>query len=303
MKQIIYLLVLGVAFLLSSCDQKEKAQGSQPHYSDAQSASAKVFVLGIHPLYNPQRLAEVFTPLADYLTRQLPSYHFIIEASKDYADYNQKLREGQFDFALPNPYQTLLAADHGYTIIAKVAPDDEFMGIILTPKTSALSDTASLKGKAISFPAPSAVAATMLPQWFLFSRGLKPHRDYEVQYVVSQESSILAVANGITQAGATWPPPWKQFQQDHPELAAKLVVTWKTQTLPNNGFVARNDIPDSIKQQVVHLLTQLGSHEEGKRILSAMKFDGFEPADRDSYQSLVTFIDQFETNIRKTEDK
>lgn len=293
--------LLSVLMLLSACQQEHTTQGSQPHYADTPSTQEQVLVLGIHPLYNPQRLAEVFTPLTEYLSQQMPHYRFIVEASKDYADYNNKLRAQQFDFALPNPYQAILAVENGYSIIAKVAPDDDFMGIILTPKTSTPSSLTALKGKTIGFPAPSALAATMMPQWLLFQQGLKPHIDYEVRYVVSQESSILAVANGITQASATIPPAWRQFQQDHPELADKLVVAWRTPTLPNIGFVARNDIPDDVKAQVSNLLIQLTQHDEGRAILARTKLGHFELANDATYAPVAQFIKQFEQNIRKTE--
>jgi phosphonate transport system substrate-binding protein len=290
-----------VLLTLTGCQQGETVQGSQPHYADARPAQDQVFVFGIHPLYNPQRLNELFGPLADYLSKQVPQARFIIESSKDYADYNNKLRARQFDFALPNPYQTLLAIDSGYQVTAKVAPDDDFMGIILTPKTAKLSIISALKGATIAFPAPSALAATMLPQWLLFQHGLKPNIDYQVSYVVSQESSILSVANGTTQASATIPAAWRQFQHDYPERAEKLTVSWKTQTLPNIGFVVRNDVPESIKTQATNLLIDLEQNEAGKAILAKTKLGHFEVANQETYAPVAQFVTLFEQEVRKTE--
>jgi len=301
MKALIYLLGFSLLFLLTGCEQEQTVKGSQPHYTDSPSERERVLVFGIHPLYNPQRLEEIFTPLINYLSQSLPAQRFILEASKDYADYNAKLREGRFDFAMPNPYQTVFALDHGYEVIAKVAPDDDFMGIILTPKDATPMSVVALKGKTIGFPAPSALAATMLPQWLLFQQGLKPHIDYEVRYVVSQESSILAVANGITQAGATIPPAWRQFQQDYPDLAARLQVSWRTQTLPNIGIVARKNLPEETKTAVTQLLTHLQTNPEGNAILARTKLGHFETANRETYLPVVTFVDQFERQIRKAE--
>lgn len=300
MKFLLYFAIF-VLLLLAGCQQGETVQGSQPHYTDARPAQEQVFVLGIHPLYNPQRLNELFGPLADYLSKQVPQAHFIIESAKDYADYNNKLRARQFDFALPNPYQTLLAIDSGYQVTAKIAPDDDFMGIILTPKAARLNSISALKGATIAFPAPSALAATMLPQWLLFQQGLKPNIDYQVSYVVSQESSILSVANGTTQASATIPAAWRQFQHDYPDQAEKLTVSWKTQTLPNIGFVARNDVADSIKTQVSNLLIGLEQNETGKAILAKTKLGHFEAANQETYEPVVQFITLFEQEIRKTE--
>jgi len=66
-----------------------------------------------------------------------------------------------------------------------------------------------------------------MPQRYLFNNGIDINKDIENRYVGSQESSIMNALLGESAAGATWPPPWRLFQKDHPEEAAKLEVIWK----------------------------------------------------------------------------
>lgn len=289
------------SLLLVACQQHTERQGTAPAYSPDPPELTRVYTIGVHPLYNPQRLAEVFTPLTTYLNQRLPGSTFLLEASKDYADYNNKLRNNVFDFALPNPYQTILASVNGYRIIAKMAPDDDFRGILITRKDAPYELPQELRGTAISFPAPSAVAATMMPQWFLHEHGLKPHQDYRVQYVGSQESSILAVANGLVQAAATWPPPWRQFQADHPELAERLTLRWQTQPLPNNGFVARGTLPEAFVTRVQSALIGMHETRDGRDALSIMRTERFDAADRRTYEPVADFISRFENQLRPAE--
>ena len=68
-------------------------------------------------------------------------------------------------------------------------------------------------------------------------------RDIENRYVGSQESSIMNAYLGQTAAGATWPPPWRAFQKEHPREAAELKVIWETESLVNNSVMVRDDVP------------------------------------------------------------
>ena len=94
--------------------------------------------------------------------------------------------------------------------------DEMFRGIILVRKDSGIRKVTDLKGKKVSYPAPTALAATMMPQYYLHTHGIDVNRDIENLYVGSQESSIMNVLRGHVAAGATWSVPWKIFQQENP---------------------------------------------------------------------------------------
>jgi phosphonate transport system substrate-binding protein len=132
--------------------------------------------------------------------------------------YDKKLYDRQFHFALPNPFQTVNSVKHAYIVFAKMSDDENFLGIFLVRKDSHVKTAADLKGHAVSFPAPTALAATMLPQYYLQQEGLDVMNDIDVRYVGSQESSIMNVMLGETIAGATWPPPWIAMSKERPEL-------------------------------------------------------------------------------------
>ena len=88
--------------------------------------------------------------------------------------------------------------------------DNKFAGIILVRRDSGINKLSDLKGKKVSYPARTALAATMMPQYYFQTHGLDVNRDIENLYVGSQESSIMNVYLGNVAAGATWPMqnPW-----------------------------------------------------------------------------------------------
>ncbi|MGR8933631.1 MAG: phosphate/phosphite/phosphonate ABC transporter substrate-binding protein [Gammaproteobacteria bacterium] len=294
------LLAVAAAGVLSACCNSAEESDYAPGFSDQPPRFAEpLYIFGVHPLHNPKRLFQVYQPLVDYLNRHIQGAKIKLEASRNYAAFDAKLFSGYFHLALPNPYQTVTAAGKGYRIYGKMGDDRNFRGIILVRKDSALRTVADLKGKAVSYPAPTALAATMMPQWFLYTHGLDVMKDIENRYVGSQESSIMNVYLGQTAAGATWPPPWQAFAKERPEVEEALEVKWETPPLLNNGLVARIDVPDEFVARLGQLLFTLHNHEEGRKILAAMELSRFEAADLSTYRPVIDFLQVFERYIRQ----
>jgi phosphonate transport system substrate-binding protein len=289
--------------VLGGCGQSRQAEEYIPQYSPTPpvSETRHEYVFAVHPLHNPERLHELFGPIMDYLGARIPGTVFRLEASRDYAAFNEKLYGRSFDFALPNPYQTVMALKHGYRVFGKMGDDENFRGIILVRKDSPIQNVAELKGKAVSFPAPTALAATMLPQYFLHSLGLDVMHDVEIRYVGSQESSMMNVYLGNVAAGATWPPPWDAFSRERPEVAEALKVMWVTEMLPNNSLMVRDDVPGEVAAEVEKLLLGLHEQEMGRAWLEKMAFSRFEPATSATYAPVRAFLQRFNDEVRPVE--
>ncbi|NJD08730.1 MAG: phosphate/phosphite/phosphonate ABC transporter substrate-binding protein [Methylococcaceae bacterium] len=292
-------LLLGVfALLLAGCGENG-AELYAPRFSATSPWETREYVFAIHPLHNPVRLFEIYGPLIDLLNRRIAGAKFRLEASRNYDEFDKKLYGRQFDFALPNPYQTLNSLSHGYHVIAKMGDDHKFTGVILIRRDSGIRQVSDLKGKKVSYPARTALAATMMPQYYLQTHGLDLNRDVESLYVGSQESSIMNVYLGNVAAAATWPLPWEAFQKEHPEQSRELVAQWETEPLINNGVVARDDVPEAVAQQVADLLAGLHGSEEGRAILGRMPLSRFELADDARYRVIADFLDRFNQTVRK----
>jgi len=199
---------------------------------------------------------------------------------------------------MPNPYQTVQSLKHGYRVFAKMADDEDFRGIILVRRDSGINSVADLKGKAVSYPAPTALAATMMPQYYLHTHGIDVNRDIENRYVGSQESSIINVLRGHVAAGATWPVPWKLFSAEKPRLAEQLEVKWQTEPLQNNGWVVRKDLPSDITEKFTAVLLSLNQHQQGRELLARVPVSRFEAANDASYGPVQDFLKTFSNTVR-----
>ncbi len=301
----LFAVIVSAVFLYAGCEQPEETIG--PRYSavrkETMPRQSPSYRFAVHPLHNPAKLSHAYQPLIDYLNEVIPDAGFILEASRDYAAFEKKIQQAEIEFLLPNPWQTLQAMELGYEVIAMAGTPEDFRGIFITRKDGRFAKVTDLKGRTVSYPAPTALAACMMPQYFLFQHGIDIHRDIRNTYVGSQESSIMNVFLGESAAGVTWPPPWRLFQKDHPEKAKYLQVQWRTEPLLNNSVMAGKDIPNALKHSLRQALFQLTEAPSGKHVLTAMETAGFYAADDDKYDKVRAFIMQFERDVRPVQKK
>ena len=298
-----YMLVLTALTLLAGCNPQGETATYTPEFSSQPigSNSKPEVRVGIHPLHNPELLFERYGPIVDVLNQQINNYHFVLEASRNYQEFENKLRNHSLDFAMPNPYQTLDAINNGYQVFGKMAGDEVFRGLVLVRKDSGIKHPRELRGQSISFPSPTALAATMQPQYELQQKGLA-WGDYQALYVGSQESSIMNVLIGQTAAGATWPTPWMAFQDNFPERAAQLEVLLQTPPLINNSWIALQELPPELIEQVGQVLFNLHTWPEGQQILAQLPLNKFEAASNQDYARVQDFINEFSRTVRQVDN-
>ena len=298
---IFFMLALFLGTFLG-CNREPEVKGPQVG-TKPQAAGVPLYRLAVHPLHNPKKLFQAYQPLIDYLNSRLQGARLALEASRDYAAFEEKYQARKPELLLPNPWQTVQAMRVGYRVIAMAGEPGDFKGIFVVRRNSPLARPADLKGKAVSYPSPTALAACIMPQYFLHNHGLNVKVDIENRYVGSQESSIMNVYLGKTAAGATWPPPWRAFQKEHPREAAELKVIWETEPLINNSVMVRRDIPVQVAEQVRALLIELAGTTEGKSILAEMETARFLPASDEDYEVVRRYVARFESEVRPVEER
>jgi phosphonate transport system substrate-binding protein len=288
------LALVPLALPLAGCGGGE--EGYQPQFT-SERPRRRELSFAVHPLHNPALLHQIYGPLVEYLNATTRGPRFALVASRDYATFNGRLAARDFDFALPNPYQTVRAAAAGYSIFAKVAGDDGFRGLILTRRDSPIRTIADLRGKTISYAAPTAVAGAMLPQYYLHRHGL-PLSATRSLYVGSMESALRSLGIGASDAAAVWPGPWQKFRESDPAAASALQVRWETPHLVNNGVVVRDGILPGVTARILAALRRLGDDEAGRRLLRGLGVAGFEPATSRTYDPVRRFLSEFSRTVR-----
>lgn len=294
---------MSVALLLvvpTACRRDAEPKG--PRLVSRPDSGRVAYRLAVHPLHNPAKLFEAYQPLVGYLNQHLgEEAQLTLEASRDYGKFEEKYAARGPEFLLPNPWQTLQAMKRGYHVLAMAGDPEDFKGLFVVRQDSGLTRPAELKGRAVSYPSPTALAACIMPQYFLFRHGLRVGVDLESRYVGSQESAIMNAYLGTTAVGATWPPPWRAFQKEHPREAAALQVLWETESLVNNSVMARDDVPPRVVGRIRELLLGLDETDAGRAILAGTETRRFLPATDADYEVVREYVARFEAEVRLVE--
>jgi phosphonate transport system substrate-binding protein len=287
-----------LGILLGGCAPADPAAGPLYAASPPPGPGGAAYRLAVHPLHNPTKLLLIYGELTDYLSARLPTARIALEASNDYAHFEDKLAQRAPHLVLPNPYQALRALDRGYRVIAEVGDSADFRGLFIARRDRIPASPAALHGQALCYPAPTALAAAMLPELWLARRGLDVRGETESVYVGSQESAILAAHRGECALGVTWPLAWRAFQRSHPAEAAELVVVWETDALINNAVMVRDDLPPPLVVQVRELLLDMTAQDDGRALLQRLTIARFNPADDARYrEAMQAFLDEYTAKL------
>ena len=293
-------VLLLAAALLGACG---KAAPDTPYAPTLVAPPAKgklvEYSFGVTPMSNFRDVYDVFQPIVDYLNAGLaPDARLVLEVPRGLAEHERQLHARSFAFALSNPYHTWRAVQRdGYRIFAKMGNDDGFRGIWVVPRASTIHSLADFKGKRLSFPPRSALAATMMTQLQLKQNGIDPATDATSTYVGSQHAAIMQVATGQADAGATWPLAWSTFQRLNPREAAGLEVRFRTRALVNQGIAVRDDVPPEVLRRVAQLMLAMKHDAKGRALLAAVPITAFEAATGAQYDVVRSFMDEYKQSF------
>jgi phosphonate transport system substrate-binding protein len=260
------------------------------------AAAETTYLFAPHPYLNPQDLYSAYEPVMRYLERKIPGTRFGIETSRDYAAYEAKIAARSFHFGLPNPYQTVLSLEHGYRVIAKMTPDENFRGMMVARKDRKLRNPEDLAGKPLCFSSPTAVAQTMLPMLHLHQLGLNVKAN-PVKYVGSPISAIMHAYSGDAVACGTTVRFWGNWSRDNPDKAKEMETLWSTGTLPHNGVIARHDVPAPLARQVAVTLAGMDKDPELDQSQFKVGQAHFETATNDTYAPMSSFLKRYDEAI------
>jgi phosphonate transport system substrate-binding protein len=288
-------VLLCALFAASGCDNHQGAADYHPAYGTqpAGGNSKRVYSLGIVPLHNSVRLSEVFQPLVELINREAEGFSVRLESSRDFGRHEEKMRSGILDLAIVNPYQAVTAEKLGYRIFGKLRDDNAFRGIIVVRRDANIRTVGDLRGKTVCFPAPTALAATLMTKEFLIHRGLNVETAARPVYVGSHDSVLMNVYRGLAAAGGTWPATWDALRRERPEIIEALEIRWRTPSLPNMAVIARRDLPAADLAAIAAALWRLGDDEEGREILGRIGLAGLEPADSGTYAPVRRFLHDY----------
>lgn len=259
--------------------------------SAARAAEDEPLKLGILPRRNATLTTELFTPLVQYLSRELGQEVQLVTAP-DFDTFWSNVKAGNFDIVHYNQFHFVRSSEH----YRAIAHNEEFgsptvAGALYTRKDSGIEHTEQLRGRRIIFGGGrDAMMSYILPRYLLLQAGLRPG-DYEEVFAKSPPNSLIALYYGDADAGGAGDILIDlKVVKDSIDTSslAHLAVTEQLLHLP---WAVKRTMPAEQARAVRTLLTTLDESPEGQAILKKARMTGIGVADDNSYEPHRRIID------------
>jgi len=273
----------------------EPVYGRSPGAPDATPQHS----LGVPAIRHVRSLWDRYSHLIKVLNSSGTGFVVKLESGQTADSYDSKLRDGVFDFAIVDPYQVLVAEDHGYTVIARTGKQDRIRGVIIVARDSGIRSAGDLRSRSIAFTNPTALAGTLLNQYDLLENGLDVRKRAVAEYTHSPETSLLSVALNRASAAAVSEADWDEFQKDHPDSAKTLVRLRQTESLSGPAVMASADHVGRLQAALIGL----ASDPNGRAALELAGISEFRPGDSVSYDDVWDFLQRYKRALGPLPDR
>lgn len=226
-------------------------------------------ILAVHPYLQSEEIQKRFTPLADYLSKQLQR-PVQVRIGRDYAQHVEAIGLNSVDIAFMGPSSFVLMQERydAKPLLARIAikGKPQLSGYIVTSVNSTLRNLGDLRGKRFAFVDPDSTMGTIVPRYVMQQAGIELKTLASYQYLGSHKNVALGVLGSDYDAGAI-------KSEVYDEMAPRgLRVLAKLPDVSEHLFVARSDMPDKQVAQLRQALLQLQG-EAGGVIMRAINKD------------------------------
>lgn len=238
----------------------------------------ETYTFGVVPQQAASKLARLWLPLLNEVSEK-SGVILKFKTAPDIPKFEARLSRGEYDFAYMNPYHYTVFHDKvGYEAMLKEL-NKRIVGIVVTQNNSNIKDIQSLDGMSMAFPAPAAFAATLLPlaSFKAMNINVKP------VYVNSHDSVYRAVAGDIYTAGGGIKRTFNNIDEN---IKQNLRILWKTKQYTPHAIAYHPRVSVETVAKIQQTLIALHDSEDGKALLKALNFKGFEVAKNEDWNDI-----------------
>lgn len=251
--------------------------------------------LGITPRLHSSVMSVMFSPLAEYLSREIGEKVTLV-IPKDFDTFKEMVLSGKVDMAFANPlhYIQLKKADPSIELLAISTEKDgtKFRGIIMARKDSGIEKITDLKGKRISSVEKTATVGYVFQMLTMHRAGLDVHKDFiKLPFAKKHSNVAMAVFNKAADAGCIREEDLSKMK-DIIDVSQIRIIAY-TDFVPNWPLISTKRVDKAKAQKVKAALLKLRPNTAAAiRVTGAAKITGFAPVRDQDY-------DQFRQAVKK----
>jgi phosphonate transport system substrate-binding protein len=220
-----------------------------------------------------------FTPLADYLEKQL-GMKVVFTPVTDYPAAVESLVNKKVDLVWFGGFtyvQAKLRSGDKVVPLAQREEDTRFQSVFIAKTDSGIKTLADMKGKQVSFGSASSTSGHAMPRGVLVQAGINPEKDFKrIAYSGAHDATIASVVSGKVDAAALDITVWKKFVAENKVDTQAVNVFFTTPTFFNYNWSVHADMPVVLQNKIKAALLGLNpanpEHAEILRLNRATRY-------------------------------
>jgi phosphonate transport system substrate-binding protein len=305
-------MLAGAAVLLAASSLGAQAQDWKAKYPE--------LTFGIIPAENASGVVERYTPLTDYLMRQL-GVKVTLRVANDYAAVIEGQRAGNIHIASYGSASFARALITGVKIDAfaiDVNADGSkgYYSVFYVKKNSPYRTFEDLKGKNLGLVDPNSTSGNSVPRFTLDQKGIDPETYFsKVVFTGSHENAVLALAQGTVDVAAN---AWTDDSDSY--LMRMLTkgmlknadgtlmkyedfrIILKSEPILNGPLAVPSDMPADLKAKIADAFFNVRARDRAaadKIYDGKLDREGWAPAKTEDWKSVVDLVKFVDTLRRK----
>ncbi len=223
------------------------------------------------PDENPNELLRIYSPFADYLSKEL-KLKVQFTPVVDYAATVEGLSAKKLDLVWYGGFTSVQAVrrmEGNAKRLVLRQEDAEFKSVFITRPESGIKALKDLRGKTFSFGSTGSTSGHLMPRSFLLKGGVNPERDMkQVAYSGAHDATALWVESGKVDAGALNFLVWDKLVQTKKIDTSKVVVFWTTPPYVDYVWTVHGDLDKGLQERISSAFLKLDySNPEHRRLL------------------------------------
>jgi len=242
-----------------------------------ESALAEI-KFGILPRLSAVELTTMFSPLAEYLSKETGEKVSLV-IPKDFDAFQELVKSGKVDMGISNPIVYIQLKKEinvePLAVSAETKAGTKFRGIIIARKDSGIEKIQDLKGKKLIFVEEDSAAGYIFQMLLLSKAGMDVNKDFtKLPFAKKHDNVVMAVFNKAADAGGIREDDLDKMK-DKVDLSQIKIVGY-SDYFPNWPVYATPKLNKDTAAKVRAALLKLKPKEaESEKILGAAKLTGF----------------------------
>ena len=304
-------MLAGAGVLLAASSIGAQAQEWKSKYPE--------ITFGIIPAENASGVVERYTPLTDYLTRQL-GVKVTLRVANDYAAIIEGQRAGNIHIASYGSASFARALIIGvkldaFAIDVNADGSKGYYSVFYVKKDSPYHSVEDLKGKNLGLVDPNSTSGNNVPRFTLDQKGINPEAYFgKVVFTGSHENAVLALAQGTVDVAAN---AWTDDSDSY--LMRMLTkgmlknadgtlmkyedfrIILKSDPILNGPLAVPSDMPADLKAKIADAFFNVRSRDKAaadKIYDGKLDREGWAPAKTEDWKPVVDLV-KFVDSLRR----